>query len=214
VSACRASHLSPWQQPRLLQSGHAAGATINAAYASSAVATIEQRAGILSVPEPIPMTSFVTRVLSQLPEPTNTQAVNNYVLLQQFENVTDKFGGKVDVTLGPRATLFGRYGYRDVDAFRPALDTSPLGGRRQRADPGDEQAVGHQRHAHFWCDIAARSPIRRSSTQAGKNPTALLNRTNFRAPNGNRSAAAFGTITQTCDARQAQLGTKVLSWPS
>ena len=38
----------------------------------------------------------------------------------------------------------------------------------------------------------------------------LLNRTNFRAPNGNRSAAAFGTITSTYDPRQAQLGVKVL----
>jgi hypothetical protein len=38
----------------------------------------------------------------------------------------------------------------------------------------------------------------------------LLNRTNFRAPNGNRSAAAFGTITSTYDARQLQLGFKLL----
>jgi Carboxypeptidase regulatory-like domain/TonB dependent receptor/TonB-dependent Receptor Plug Domain len=38
----------------------------------------------------------------------------------------------------------------------------------------------------------------------------LLNRTNFRAPNGNRSAAAFGTITSTSDPRQLQLGFKLL----
>ena len=38
----------------------------------------------------------------------------------------------------------------------------------------------------------------------------LLNRTNFRAPNGNRSAAAFGTITQTYDPRQLQIGLKLL----
>ena len=38
----------------------------------------------------------------------------------------------------------------------------------------------------------------------------LLNRTNFQAPNGNRSAAGFGTITATYDARQLQLGVKVL----
>jgi hypothetical protein len=38
----------------------------------------------------------------------------------------------------------------------------------------------------------------------------LFNRTNFRAPNGNRSAAAFGTITQTYDPRQAQLGLKLI----
>jgi hypothetical protein len=38
----------------------------------------------------------------------------------------------------------------------------------------------------------------------------LLNRTNFRAPNGNRSANGFGTITSAYDARQLQLGIKVL----
>ena len=38
----------------------------------------------------------------------------------------------------------------------------------------------------------------------------LLNRTNFRAPNGNRSAAGFGTITATNDWRQLQLGFKLL----
>ncbi len=34
----------------------------------------------------------------------------------------------------------------------------------------------------------------------------LMNRTNFRAPNGNRSAAAYGTITSTYDPRIIQLG--------
>ena len=38
----------------------------------------------------------------------------------------------------------------------------------------------------------------------------LLNHTNFRAPNGNRSAGAFGTITSTHDPRQLQLGFKLL----
>jgi hypothetical protein len=37
----------------------------------------------------------------------------------------------------------------------------------------------------------------------------LFNRSNFRAPNGNRSAAAFGTITQTYDPRIVQVGVKV-----
>lgn len=36
----------------------------------------------------------------------------------------------------------------------------------------------------------------------------VLNKTNFRAPNGNRSSAAFGTITATYDPRQIQLGAK------
>jgi hypothetical protein len=38
----------------------------------------------------------------------------------------------------------------------------------------------------------------------------LLNRTNFQAPNGNRSSGGFGTITGTYDARQLQLGVKLL----
>ncbi|MQA31745.1 MAG: hypothetical protein GEU82_18245 [Luteitalea sp.] len=38
----------------------------------------------------------------------------------------------------------------------------------------------------------------------------LLNRTNFRAPNAERSANAFGTITSTFDPRQLQLGFKFL----
>ena len=38
----------------------------------------------------------------------------------------------------------------------------------------------------------------------------LLNHTNFRSPNGNRSSGAFGTITSTFDPRQLQLGFKLL----
>jgi hypothetical protein len=37
----------------------------------------------------------------------------------------------------------------------------------------------------------------------------LLNRTNFRAPNGNRSNAAYGTITASYDPRIVQFGLKV-----
>jgi len=38
----------------------------------------------------------------------------------------------------------------------------------------------------------------------------VLNRSNFRAPNGNRSASTFGAITATNDPRQLQLGFKLL----
>jgi hypothetical protein len=38
----------------------------------------------------------------------------------------------------------------------------------------------------------------------------VLNRVNFRAPNANRSNANFGTITGTFDARQMQLGVKLI----
>ncbi len=36
----------------------------------------------------------------------------------------------------------------------------------------------------------------------------VLNKTNFRAPSGNRSASTFGSITATYDPRQIQLGAK------
>ena len=36
----------------------------------------------------------------------------------------------------------------------------------------------------------------------------LLNRTNFRAPNGNRSSNAFGTITSSYDPRIIQFGVR------
>lgn len=38
----------------------------------------------------------------------------------------------------------------------------------------------------------------------------LFDRANFRAPNTNRSSGAFGTITSTYDARQIQLGLKLI----
>ena len=38
----------------------------------------------------------------------------------------------------------------------------------------------------------------------------VLNRTNLQAPNSNRSSGGFGTIISTYDARQLQLGAKLL----
>jgi len=52
-------------------------------------------------------------------------------------------------------------------------------------------------------------PWRQSQLELRLEAFNLLNRTNFRAPNGNRSAAGFGTITSTYDPRQLQLGAKI-----
>src|SRR5688572_10850816 len=76
----------------------------------------------------IPMTAFARKVLGELPEPTNAQAANNYVLQQQFDNVTDKFGGKVDVIVTPRLNAFARFGYRDVDIDDQPTIPLPSGG--------------------------------------------------------------------------------------
>ena len=70
------------------------------------------------------------------------------------------------------------------------------------------------RGPYFWqVDFAASKrialPWRDSNVELRLEAFNLFNRTNFRAPNGNRSAAAFGTITSTYDPRQLQLGVKV-----
>lgn len=52
-------------------------------------------------------------------------------------------------------------------------------------------------------------PWRASNVELRIEAFNLLNRTNFMAPNANRSAAAFGTITRTYDPRQLQLGVKM-----
>jgi hypothetical protein len=69
----------------------------------------------------------------------------------------------------------------------------------------------------FWqFDAAASKTIALGSSPGGARLEIrveafnLLDRANFTAPNGNRSSAAFGTITSTYDPRQLQLGVKVL----
>ena len=108
---------------------------------SSTIPTAAQRQGLFTVPvrnpltgevyepgTPVPMTTLARKVLGELPAPTNTLGANNYVILQQFENVTDKFGSKVDVTFSPSFNAFGRYGYRDVDIEDQPPIPLPSGG--------------------------------------------------------------------------------------
>jgi len=77
---------------------------------------------------PIPMTTFARKVLGELPAPTNSQASNNFQLLQNQENTTNKAGGKVNVQVSPNLSIFGRYGWRDVDDFTNPNIPLPSGG--------------------------------------------------------------------------------------
>jgi hypothetical protein len=52
-------------------------------------------------------------------------------------------------------------------------------------------------------------PWRESALELRLEAFNVLNKTNFRAPNANRSSAAFGTITSTYDPRQLQVGLKL-----
>ena len=68
----------------------------------------------------------------------------------------------------------------------------------------------------FWqFDFVASKNFRlpigpRTSVQIRIEAFNLLNRTNFTAPNANRTKAKFGTITSAYDARQFQLGAKIM----
>ena len=70
------------------------------------------------------------------------------------------------------------------------------------------------RGPNFWqLDLAASKTVplgERVSLEVRVEAFNLLDRANFRAPNGNRSSGAFGTITSTFDPRQLQLGFKLL----
>jgi hypothetical protein len=74
------------------------------------------------------MTAFARKVLSSLPAPTGGGTANNYTILQEFTNDTDKAGGKIDLQVAPGLSMFGRYGWRDLATFdQPGLPL-PAGG--------------------------------------------------------------------------------------
>ena len=82
------------------------------------------------------------------------------------------------------------------------------------SQPFGNAARNSIRGPNFWqIDMAASKtvPVAKSlKLELRLEAFNLLNRTNFRAPNGNRSSNAFGTITSTYDPRQLQLGAKLL----
>ncbi|MGQ0734737.1 MAG: carboxypeptidase regulatory-like domain-containing protein [Acidobacteriota bacterium] len=155
--------------------------------ASTTVPTLAQRQGILAVDvrnpltgetyaagTPIPMTPFARKVLSELPAPTNERASNNFQRLQQFTNSTDKAGGKVDVQVSPRLSLFGRVGWRDADIFDDPTIPLPSG--------GGGNALTYVRNKQFAAGMTY-TPTGTSllevrfgwsNTEAGKDPAALV----------------------------------------
>jgi hypothetical protein len=122
---------------------------------------------------PIPMTAFAQKVLSALPDPTTTGTANNYSVLQEFKNTTDKGSGKVDYQVNPALRLFGRYGHRRVDIVdQPGLPL-PSGGDGN----GTTYVTNKQLALGFTWARSATSLLEGrfgwSSTIAGKRPLAL-----------------------------------------
>ena len=155
--------------------------------ATTTIATLQQRQGILGVAvrhpltgevypagTPIPMTPFARQVLSALPDPTNTAAAsNNYQVLQNFYNTTHKAGGKVNMQMGPRLSAFGRVGWRDVDIFDEPNIPLPSGGA------GNAETYARNRQVAtgltYIPNTSSLLEVRFgwSRTEAGKNPAAL-----------------------------------------
>ena len=154
--------------------------------ASSTIATMAQRQGVLGVDvrnpvtgdvypagSPIPMTDFSRRVLAGLPEPTSGGTANNFVVSQLFQNKTDKAGGKIDVVATPRLSLSGRVGWRDVDVFDNPPIPLPSGG-----DGNATTYVRNKQVAFGTTYVPSSSSLLEvrfgwSATTAGKDPAAL-----------------------------------------
>lgn len=155
--------------------------------ASTTIATLQQRQGILAVDvrdpltgtvysagTPIPMTAFARKVLTELPAPTNNGTANNYQILQNSTNNTNKAGGKVNVQVSPSLSAFGRFGWRDVDIFDDPNIPLPSGGA------GNAETYARNKQLAFGMTYIPTSAslleIRFgwSTTQGGKNPAALF----------------------------------------
>ena len=107
----------------------------------ASIATPAQRQGILAVDvrdprtgvtypagTPIPMTEFARKVLAGLPDTNLPGNANNYSSLQTFDADSDKAGIKLDVQLSPSATMFGRYGFRNLTTDDDPNIPLPSGG--------------------------------------------------------------------------------------
>ena len=154
---------------------------------SQTLATMEQRSGVLTVDirnpltgdvfpagTPIPMTAFARKVLNDLPAPTNSGTANNLVVLQEFTNRTPKAGGKVDIQVSPRLSLFGRVGWRDADIF----DNPPIDGPSGGAGNSETYVSNKQFSSGLTYTPTGTSLLEArfgwSTTKAGKNPYALF----------------------------------------
>jgi hypothetical protein len=121
----------------------------------------------------IPMTPLARAVLSQLPDPTNSAAANNYQITQDFTSDSDKYNGKVDIQLSPALTAFGRFGWRKAALYDQPTLPLPSGGSGNGNTYVRNKAFAS---GLTWAQSGTRLLEVRfgiSTTQAGKNPLAL-----------------------------------------
>ena len=154
--------------------------------AFSTIPNPRQRSGILGVDvrdprtgalypagTPIPMTPFAAEVLSGLPDPTSSNAANNYQILQQFSNHNDKYSAKFDVQLTPKTRGFARIGYRDVNLVDQPPIPLPSGGGGNGDTYVQNLQIATGAHLGPSDDQLFEFRFGVSRTKAGKNPLAL-----------------------------------------
>ena len=153
---------------------------------TASIATPQQRQGIFAVDirDPrtgtiypagtrIPVTPFAQKVFDGLPNTTGAGNANNYVTLQEFTADYDKANGKIDLQVSPSMSVFGRYGFRNLDTFDQPVIPLPSGG----SGNGIIYANNRQLVLGTTWTPGTRSLLEArfgySWTQAGKNPPAL-----------------------------------------
>jgi Carboxypeptidase regulatory-like domain/TonB-dependent Receptor Plug Domain/TonB dependent receptor len=154
--------------------------------AFSTLPTAAQNAGVLSVDirDPrsgavypagtaIPMTAFARQVLGGLPAPNVAGTANNYSILQDFTNDTDKAGGKVDLQISPTLSMFGRYGWRNLNTNdQPPIPLPSGGGGNGNIYTRNKQLVLGTTYIPTDRSVLE-VRFGWSNTQGGKNPPAL-----------------------------------------
>ena len=158
----------------------------------STLPTSQQAAGILPVDirDPrtgvvypagtsIPMTAFARKVLSGLPAPNLPGSANNYSIAQNFENHSNKAGLKIDLHPTTSLSLFGRYGWRNLDTNdEPPLPLPSGGGGNGNIYARNKQAVFG---TTYVLSDASLLEVRFgwSKTDGGKNPPGLGTASDF-----------------------------------
>lgn len=153
----------------------------------------------------------------------------------QLAGINSIFAGEpVTFTYSPAASFVVsgiQQDFRGANNYRPNVTCDPLASGSERtinnyfnkacvviptdpSQPFGNAARNTERGPRFWqFDLAAskRLPVGGpAQLEVRLEAFNLLNHTNFRAPNANRSSGGFGTITATYDPRQLQLGLKLL----
>jgi hypothetical protein len=160
--------------------------------AFSTLPTAAQNSGILSVEvrDPrtgvvypagtaIPMTALARQVLGGLPAPNVASAANNYSIAQLFTNDTDKAGGKLDLELSPTLSMFGRYGWRNLNTNdQPPIPLPSGGGGNGNIYTRNKQLVLGATYIPTDRSVLEMR-FGWSNTQGGKNPPALGSSDNF-----------------------------------